>query len=329
MKKKFSVIGVVFIVMAMVLPGIVYAAEPINFNYVTFVPRMHGIAKVLLGDLKAIEKKSGGRLKFTYRGGPESMKVFAQAMGVQKGAVDMCITSPAFYGKMVKGMGIMFLSTTPVASHRKTGAYDFIDKQYRKIGLKFLYMVPKEQGTMFHFFTKKHITKPADFRGLSLAGTGYFDAIGPMLGMTPIGMKMFEQYSALDKGLVNVIRGGLDSVLGFKFYEVAKYIIKPGFGSAPASLFMNLKKWNSIPKDLQDLLVDSLYEMAPATEAKHNKIIKKATKIALAKGMKIVEFKGAVRERYLKDIHDAVYNDEMNWSGGPEIAGKAYKLLTK
>jgi len=328
MKKKYSVIGVVFIVMAMVFPAIVYAEEPININYVTFVPRMHGIAKILLADLKTIEAKSGGRLKFTYRGGPESMKVFAQAMGVKTGAIDMCITSPAFYGKLVKGMGIIFLSTTPVAMQRKTGAYDFIDQQYRKIGLKFLYMVPKEQGTMFHFYTKKLINKPADFKGLSLAGTGYFDAIGPALGMTPISMEMQEQYSALEKGMVDVIRGGLDSVLAFKFYEVAKYIINPGFGSAPASLFMNLKKWDSIPKDLQDLIVDSLYEMAPATEAKHTEIDEKAMKIALSKGMQVIEFQGADREWFLKAIRDAVYNDEMK-SGAPEVSKKVYELTNK
>ena len=323
MKKKFSVMGVVLFMMVMVLPAIVYAEE-INLNYVTFVPRMHGISKVLLADLQEIEKKSGGRLKFTYRGGPEAIKVFAQAKAVRDGAVDMCMTSPDFYGKIVKGMGVLVLSKSPVAKQRETGLYDFLNSKYNKVGIKFLYMVPKEQGTMFHFFTKKPINKPADFKGLSVAGTGIFDAIGPALGMTPVAMQMAEQYTGMERGLIDVCRGGLDSVMAFKFFDVAKYIIRPGFGSAPASLFMNLKKWDSLPKDLQDLLVDSLYGMAAKSEAKHNGMINGAFKAAQKKGMKVIEFQGADRDYYLKTIEDAIYKHESK--DDPETSKKVYEL---
>jgi TRAP-type C4-dicarboxylate transport system substrate-binding protein len=309
MKKTFLIIGIFFLMLAVASPAFV-SAEPITINYVTFVPRMHGISKILLEDLKAIENKSGGRLKFNYRGGAEASKVFLQAKAVKDGAVDMCVTSPDFYGKMVKGMGALVLSKTPVAQHRDKGVYDYLNSKFNPIGIQFLYMVPKEQGNMFHFYSKKAINTPADFKGLSLAGTGIFDAIGPALGMTPVAMQMHEQYTGLERGVIDVARGGLDSVMAFKFYEVAKYIIRPGFGSAPASLFLNLKKWNSMPKDLQDLWVDSLYEMAPASEAKHIAKIKGAFMASQKKGMKVIEFQGADREYFLKTVEDAIAKHE-------------------
>jgi TRAP-type C4-dicarboxylate transport system substrate-binding protein len=310
--------------MVMVLPAGV-CAEDITLNYVTFVPRMHGISKVLMADLQEIGKKSGGRLKFTYRGGPEAIKVFAQAKAVRDGAVDMCVTSPDFYGKIVKGVGALTLSKLPVVNHKEKGVYDYLNTKFNPIGIQFLSMVPKEQGNMFHFFTKKAIQTPADFKGLSLAGTGIFDAIGPALGMTPVAMKMAEQYTGMERGLIDVCRGGLDSVMAFKFYEVAKYIIKPGWGSAPASLFLNLKKWNSMPKDLQDLLVNSLYEMAPASEAKHKAMIKDAFNAAQKKGMKVIEFQGADRDYYLKTIEDAIIEHESR--DDPEAFKQIYDLV--
>jgi len=325
MKRTLFIIGVLLLVLAVASPPFVSAQEPININYVTFVPRMHGISKVLLADLKEIENKSGGRLKFTYRGGPESIKVFLQAKAVKDGAVDMCVTSPDFYGKMVKGMGALVLSKVPVAKHRDKGVYDYLNSLFNPIGIQFLYMVPKEQGNMFHFYTNKAINTPADFKGLSLAGTGIFDSIGPALGMTPVAMQMAEQYTGMERGLIDVARGGLDSVMAFKFYEVAKYIIKPGFGSAPASLFLNLKKWNSMPKDLQDLLVNSLYEMAPASEAKHKAMINGAFKAAQKKGMKVVEFQGADREYFLKTIEDAIAKYESK--DDPVAFKKVYDLV--
>jgi TRAP-type C4-dicarboxylate transport system substrate-binding protein len=309
--------------MVMVLPALVHADE-ITIDYVTFVPRMHGISKILLEDLQEIGEKSGGRLKFNYRGGGEAIKVFLQAKAVKDGAVDMCMTSPDFFGKMVKGLGALDLSKVPVAQHRERGLYDFMNSKFNPIGIQFLYMVPKEQGTMFHLFTKKPINTPADFKGLSIAGTGIFDAIGPALGMTPVAMQMPEQYTGMERGLIDVCRGGLDSVMAFKFYEVAKYIIRPGFGSAPASLFLNLKTWQSMPKDLQDLLVDSLYGMAAKSEAKHIAKINGAFNAAQKKGMKVNEFQGADRDYYLKTIEDALYKHGIK--DDPETFKKIYEL---
>jgi len=319
MKSTFTIVASLLLVIAVAVPAM---AEPITINYVTFVPRMHGIAKVLKTDLDTIAEKSGGRLKFVYRGGPESMKVFAQAMGVKTGAVDMCCTSPDFYGKMVKGMEVLTGSALPVVKHRESGLYEYLNSLFNPIGIQFLMVVPKEQGNMFHFFSKKPIRKVADFKGLSLAGTGVFDEIGPALGMTPVAMQMAEQYSAMEKGIIDVCRGGMDSVMAFKFFEVAKYIIKPGFGSAPASLFLNKKIWDSLGKDLQDYLVDSLYAMAPASQAKHDAIIQGATKAALKNGMEIIEVED--KDEYLKIINDAIYRNGSK--DAPEIAKKIWDM---
>jgi len=319
MKKTFTIVAVLLLAMAIAAPAI---AEPITINYVTFVPQMHGIAKVLKADLDEIAKKSDGRLEFNYRGGPEAMKVPAQAMGVKTGAVDMACTSPDFFGKMVKGLEALDLTQITVAQHRESGLYDYLNTKFNPLGIQFLMMVPKEQGTMFHFYTKKPVKKIAEFKGLSLAGTGIFDEIGPALGMTPVAMQMAEQYSAMEKGIIDVCRGGLDSVMAFKFYEVANYIIKPGFGSAPASLFLNLKKFNSMPKDLQDYLVDSLYTMAPASEKKHNAIIAGATKAALKNGMEIIELED--KDEFLKIVYDALYKNAVK--DDPETAKKIYEL---
>ena len=63
MKRTVLIIGILLLAMAITCPAI---AEPITINYVTFVPRMHSVSKVLLADLKEIEKRSGGKLKINY-----------------------------------------------------------------------------------------------------------------------------------------------------------------------------------------------------------------------------------------------------------------------
>ena len=327
MKRIVSIMGSLLLVIAIMCPVVRSAEQPITINYVTFVARNHAIAVVLQQDLQEIEKRSGGQLKFNYRGGPESIKLFSQAIAVKDGAVDMCIVSPDFTGGLLKGTDILTLSKTPVHRHRETGAYDYLDGLYQKAGLKYLIMLPMHPGTQFHFVSKKRIEKPSDFKGLSLAGTGVFDSIGPALGMTPVAMQMAEQYSGLERGLIDVGRGGINTIAGFKLYEVAKNLIKPGFGTAPANLFMNLGKWKSISKDLQDLFVNSLYELAPQAAAKHAKIDDDLFKKMLGEGVKVFEFMGADKEWFLKTVNDAIYEHQSR--DAPDIARKIFELTNK
>lgn len=327
MKRTVLIIGVVLLVMAVTCPAVRSAETPITINYVTFVARNHPISFILGQDLQEIEKRSGGKLKFNYRGGPESIKLFSQALAVKDGAVDMCIISPDFTGGLLKGTDMLTLSKTPVQRHRETGAYAYLDEVYQKAGLKYLILLPMKPGTQFHFVSKKRIEKLSDFKGLSLAGTGIFDTIGPALGMTPVAMQMAEQYSGLERGLIDIGRGGINTISAFKLFEVAKYFIQPGFGTAPANLFMNLAKWNSIPKDLQGLIVNSLYELAPQTEAKHTKMDEELFAKMMAAGITVFEFKGAEREQFLKSINDAIYKHQSR--DAPDVARKIFELTNK
>jgi TRAP-type transport system periplasmic protein len=321
MKRTLTLVTSLLLLMSVAVPAI--AQGPITINYVTFVPRMHAIAKVLDEDLKVIAEKSGGRLVFNYRGGPESMKVPAQGMGVKTGAVDMTCISPDFYEQMVKGMDALSGSTLPVTKHRESGVYDYLNSLFNPIGIQYLIMVPMTQGDKFHFYTKKPIRKVADFKGLSLSGMGIFDDIGPALGMVPVSMEMGEQYTAMERGVINVCRGGLDSVMAYKFFEVAKYIVNPGFGTAPSSLFLNLDKWKSMPKDLQEYLLTSLYAMAPSTEKKHDALDQVALKAALGNGMQVVEIED--KELFQKNIYDSLYRRGVRSS--PETTEKLWKMI--
>lgn len=323
MKRTLTIVASVLLLMSVAIPAI--AQGPITINYVTFVPRMHAIAKVLAEDLKEIADKSGGRLVFNYRGGPESMKVPAQGMGVKTGAVDMTCISPDFYEQMVKGMDALSGSTLPVTKHRESGVYDYVNSLFNPMGIQYLMMTPMTQGDKFHFYTKKPVRKVADFKGLSLSGMGIFDDIGPALGMVPVSMEMGEQYTAMERGVIDVCRGGLDSVMAFKFFEVAKYIVNPGFGTAPASLFMNLEKWKSMPKDLQDYLLTSLYAMAPASEKKHDALDEIAMKVALKNGMQVIEVDD--KDAFLKSIYDALYRRGAKVA--PETTEKLWKMIHK
>jgi TRAP-type C4-dicarboxylate transport system substrate-binding protein len=78
------------------------------------------------------------------------------------------------------------------------------------------------------------------------------------LGATPVGLSLGEVYDGLDKGVIDAY-SLTDFTLAsmFRLYEVAPYMIDTGMGQFGGMFFvMNEKKWNSLPKDIQEIMTD-------------------------------------------------------------------------
>lgn len=73
------------------------------------------------------------------------------------------------------------------------------------------------------------------------------------LGAVPVEMARPEVYQSVKKGLLAASTGPVEILQGFKEAEVEKYVI-PLYGlySKVDFVVMNQKKWNSLPKDIQN-----------------------------------------------------------------------------
>jgi TRAP-type C4-dicarboxylate transport system substrate-binding protein len=82
------------------------------------------------------------------------------------------------------------------------------------------------------------------------------------MGGSPMLFGMPDVYMNLQKGVVDAAQCSSESYLGYKLYEVAKYVT---FVPAVANvhfLAMNLDLWNSFPKDIQDAIMSVSGETA-------------------------------------------------------------------
>lgn len=308
-------------IIIMFLPSVAYSAD-VTINYITFVRRNHYYVKTFKQNFKEIERRSNGRIKFRYRGGPESIKIFEQAMAVKKGATDMVLTTPSFTGKMVKGPEILTLSKSPVSEHRKTGLYAYMNDVYNPIGLKFIQVIPEPPGRVFRMMTKYEIKNSKQFTGNSLRGGDWMDAVAPALGMQTLAIRFGEDYAAMERGLITISRSTIVSMNAFKIHEVADYLIKTAWGSAPASWLMNLKKWNSIPQDLQDLILDTLYELAGPTQKLYEAEILVAEKKLLSEGVELVELEDEAD--FIKIAEERMY--KYFTKDSPEVSKRIFEL---
>jgi TRAP-type C4-dicarboxylate transport system substrate-binding protein len=326
MKKIRIFTLIALIVVAFLLPTIscVKTTGPIEISYVTFVKPTHSSTLILQKMFAEVEDKMQGKVKFVYRGGPESINMFAQGSACSKGAVDMVFTTPSFMGKMAKGTETLILCQVPVAEQRECGLYDYLNTVYNEVSLQFIMMYPREMGTAFTIMSKKPITRLADFKGLTGPGGDWFDDAAKTLGVSVTGIKISEEYTALERGVIDFARLTTDSFVEFRIFELAKYMLDVPYGSAPNSLFMNLDKWNAIPEDVRDMLLNTLYGLVPQVQEETMKSVNACMDEMKADGVQMTTLSPEEKTTYLDIMEKSIYTYVSKEA--PEVAKKIYDL---
>ncbi len=113
------------------------------------------------------------------------------------------------------------------------------------------------------FSTKKPIQKLEDWKGLKVRVYGTETAeMTKALGGAPVNIPFAEVYTALQRNVADAAVTSATNAEAMKFSEVAKYINYWYIGGGACEfLGANKKAWNSISKDLQQVVLDSLKEV--------------------------------------------------------------------
>jgi TRAP-type transport system periplasmic protein len=115
----------------------------------------------------------------------------------------------------------------------------------------------------YYLMTKdKPIHTMQDVKGLKMRSSGVMADMITAWGGTPVSMSTADVYESLGKG---VIDGGMlsgESLTSWKLAEPVKYItVIPTYVYGPSILLMNLDKWNSLPKDIQQIFTDTTKDL--------------------------------------------------------------------
>src|SRR3546814_12271827 len=65
-----------------------------------------------------------------------------------------------------------------------------------------------------------------------------------------------EIYSALERGVVDGAAWPVFGPLQYKWHEVTNYMLKPTFGQNTHQIFINIRRWDRLSEQEQQLLID-------------------------------------------------------------------------
>lgn len=101
--------------------------------------------------------------------------------------------------------------------------------------------------------TQKPITSLEDLSGLKIRTFGSNMKMQvKKLGAVPVSIPMPDNYTSLQKGIIDGMASSWEAVNGFRFYEVVNHYTEVPFGASHFAIIMNKDVWNKLDKQVQD-----------------------------------------------------------------------------
>jgi TRAP-type C4-dicarboxylate transport system substrate-binding protein len=237
--------------------------------------------------MKEIEKGTSGRIKFTVSG-PETVPPFEQLEPVAAGVFQFLFTSGAYHFGTTPLMLAVEGLDADLDAVRKAGLADYLDQHYQKMGLKLVAMPITAKGA-YHLILKQPVSANGDLAGRKIRGTPSHAPIIKLLGASMVTLPPAEIYTGLDKGVVDGAAWPRIGVLDYRWNEVSKYLLRPGYGVNYEPIFMNLAAWNRLSPADQKVITDVARKVEDNWYVESVKLWDREEKELIAKGMQVTE----------------------------------------
>ncbi|MFH1241767.1 MAG: TRAP transporter substrate-binding protein [Pseudomonadota bacterium] len=244
------------------LPTMGSAAEPvIKLKYANFAPPTHGLSVLSSEWCKELEKRTNGRVKVAFFPAGTLVSANQTYDGVVKGIVDIGFSIMSYTpGRMPLSEVIVLplgYKSGAQASRMANAFYQhFKPKEYDDVKLFYLHAHPPG---LFH--SKTPVNTIDDLKGLRFKSDANTSKVVAAAGGTPTTMPMLETYDALKRGLADGVLLPIETLKGWKFGEICHYTYENPGNAYSNGFFiaMNKEKWDSLPKDIQQI-IDKLNE---------------------------------------------------------------------
>ena len=311
-------------------------AQPIKLTYSNFFPPTHIQSKLAEAWCKEVEKRTHGKVKVEYYPGGTLTKAKQCYDGVVTGQSDLGFSVLAYTRGRFPVMSAVDL---PLGYTSGKAATEVVNTVYEKFqpeelsDTEVMYLHAHGPG-LIH--TKgKAVRKLEDMKGLKLRGHGTSAKVVKALGGTPVPKPMPATYQMLQKG---VVEGGVfpfEADKGWKLGEVTDYITADFSAAYTTSFFvvMNKDKWNSLPKDVKQIIQEINEEWARKHGAAWDSSDMEGIYFFLNQGGEIIGLDAKESLRWKKAVAPIVeeYIEVLDKKGfnGDEIVGFTIQTLEK
>lgn len=255
-----------------------------------------------------------------------SVPQFNIADAVQSGVVDMGNLPVGYYAKLLPFIDGLALTEIPIQQWFENGTYDWVNEEHNKVGLELL--PPAGDGQNFVIFANKPIRSLADFKDKKLRAVQTFRPMIEALGAQVVETPSSEVPAVLERGIVDGVVWNSLPMMTQGWAPYVKYRIEPGFYTTPATVIVNLDKWESLPDEVRDFLAKKARAFSSSFEETYSiPLMEQALGEQTAAGLEIIRLSDEDAGR----LHEI--GQEAGWAKvlaqDPERGERLRALITK
>jgi TRAP-type C4-dicarboxylate transport system substrate-binding protein len=267
----------------------IHAAGALELRVLSSWDNSYPIRSILLEEfVKRVEAASKRDLTFSISG-PETVPPFEQLQPVASGAFQILVTHGAYH----IGTSSMLIGTEgftgDLAKWRGAGVRDVMDEHYQRIGLKLLALPRSPEGTAFHILLREPVSATGDLQGRKIRGTQNYAGVFKLLGASPVVLPPSDIYSSLEKGVINGAAWPVLGIRAARWNEVAKYMLRPSFGTVSYPMLVNLSTWRRLTDGQRKILTEEADKIEDFWAGEWNRLAREEQDALLASGSQLTE----------------------------------------
>ncbi len=288
--------------------------KPVVLKAATNNPKSSGHYRGLEIFKKLVEERTKGHVKVELYSDAVLGDEEQMAEGMKMGTVDVMMAASAKYANFVPEMDIY---SPPYAfkswNHMKAVIDSDVNKKLEKACKERrgdIYLGVMTDGVR-NVFTAKPVKTLDELKGLKLrtmTGPNETNSWKALL-TNPTPLAYTELYSALQSGVVDGAENSMTSILGMKFYESCKYILRTQHNYLTLPFFISAKAVEKIPADLRETVIQAGRETCKLQVDQAIKMDQENEQVLKSKyGVTIFEFSKADLEKAIemvKPVQDA------------------------
>ena len=297
---------------AVAAPAIAQSAPEIKWRLTSSFPKsldtIYGGGEYLA---KRVAELTDGKFQIQVFAGGELVPGLQALDATTNGTVEMCHTVSYYYvGKdptFAVGASVPFgLNARQMNSWLyQGGGQELLNEFYKNYNV--IAFPAGNTGTQMGGWFRKEIKSVADLQGLKFRIGGIAGQVLAKLGVVPQQIAGGEIYPALEKGTIDGaewVGPYDDEKLGFQ--KVAQYYYYPGWweGGPCVHAYVNLDKWNSLPKIYQAAITDAAVHTNSWMQARYDMLNPTALKRLVAGGVQLRPFPTDVMDACLKSTNE-------------------------
>jgi TRAP-type C4-dicarboxylate transport system substrate-binding protein len=232
-----------------------YAASKINLKMSNYFPSVIPQSTILQEFADDVTQMTNGQVQIRYFPGGSLLKAPATIKGVESGIADIGLAHIEYTAGRFPVMEACEMplgySSGYVANQIMNDFYNkFQPKEFDKF--KVLWMHANAPSLLL---TKEPIRTLDDLKGKIIRAPGRFGDVIKALGGTPAPTPIMETYDAISKGVVDGVFVPYETLKGFKFGEVVKYVTDTSFlgPTYPFYVVMNKRSFDRLPQNVKDV----------------------------------------------------------------------------